>query len=73
MTKRPMLILNGKAKRYRRLYIELCAVGYCDEKDMSEVLIDGDNDNRLKGCRVSQSIRPSGRRIIWVHTEVRDE
>ena len=60
MTRRPMLILNGKPRRYGHIDIFECAArlhyGH-------SVLID---DEVQQGATVSYSTRPSGRRMIYV-------
>ena len=67
MTKRPMLILNGKARRYKWFTVSFISWGtgtgftlYCNEKQYTDV-------------RVSFGTRSSGRRVIWVSTEVDGE
>ena len=82
MTKRPMLILNGKPRRYNQFYVRLCDIwnhftepSGLDPSDTVEmrvnvyVVIDWQD---YQNVRVSQSARPSGRRVIWVSTEVDD-
>ena len=82
MTKRPMLILNGKARRYRQFYVRLCDIwnhfkepSGLDPADTVEMrlnvfaVIDWQD---YHNARVSQSTRPSGRRVIWVSTEVKE-
>ena len=68
MTRRPMLILNGKATRYFQLIVKLWNSNFPGEY-FPMANIDGTLYNNVK---VSQSTRPSGRRVIWVHTEVED-
>lgn len=66
-TKRPMLILNGKATRYEyMLGVHLMAFTQ-DMKIVEMVEIDG---RAYYDVKVSQSTRPSGRRVIWVSMEV---
>lgn len=70
MTRRPMLILNGKATRYKTLYVVLCKIGFIGFHHTSPMA-------KVDSCvyydiKVSTSTRPSGRRVIWVHTEVED-
>jgi hypothetical protein len=68
MTKRPMLILNGKPRRYEYLVVRLCDV--FGRKVHGSIV--GVDDEVYRNAQVSQSTRPSGRRVIWVHTEVED-
>lgn len=67
MTKRPMLILNGKPMRYCWLYVKY-AVSYMITVHLVEV-----DDDTYPDAKVSYGSRDSGRRIIWVSTEVEDE
>ena len=77
MTKRPLLIFNGKPTLYRTLDVRLCAVGLWNDFLMPEVFIRFGVEHpyqhqHLSNAQVSQSTRPSGRRVIWVHAEVED-
>ena len=66
MTKRPLLIFNGKPRRYRHLNITMNVISGLDYYDRVEI------DGRFMGmgARFSFSTRPSGRRVIWVSAEV---
>ena len=66
MTRRPMLILNGRVRRYKTLDVRLCAIGYWHGRFMPQATIDYKMYDNVK---VSCSTRPSGRRVIWVSTD----
>ena len=69
MTKRPLLIFNGKPRRYAELCVELYSAKWLTAKPTTawQVRIDS---IEFDDVRVSFSTRPSGRRVIWVHAEV---
>ena len=67
-TKRPMLILNGKPTRYWLLSVTFGHIFHPADL-FPKVNIDS---KPYYGAQVSQSTRPSGRRVIWVSTEVED-
>ena len=63
MTRRPMLILNGKPRRYWRLRVTLCAIGFEFNGYMPQAVIDWIYHDNVQ---VSVSTRRSGRRMIYV-------